>query len=71
MILWRITTFIGIYQPQISPILLYVRCKSGVHFILRCFRDAKSLIRNFLVQTRWRSGLCVCSDIEASGLIQW
>ena len=63
MILWIITTFIGIYQPQISPILLYVRCKSGVHFILRCFRDAKrcfrdakSLIRNFLVQTRWRSG---------------
>ena len=44
MILWRITTFIGIYQPQISPILLYVRCKFGVHFILRCFRDAKSLI---------------------------
>ena len=49
MILWRITTFIGIYQPQIFPILLYVRCKSGVHFILRCFRDAKSVIRNFLV----------------------
>ena len=56
MILWIITTFIGIYQPQISPILLYVRCKSGVHFILRCFRDEKGLIRNFLVQTPWRSG---------------
>ena len=23
MILWRITTFIGIYQPQISPILIF------------------------------------------------
>ena len=27
------------YQPQVSPILLYVRCKSGVTLIRRSFRD--------------------------------
>ena len=27
------------YQLQISPVLLYIRCKSKVTFIQRCFRD--------------------------------
>ena len=27
------------YQPQVSPFLLYIRCKSGVAFVRRCFRD--------------------------------
>ena len=26
-------------NPRFTPFLLYVRCKSGVTFLLRCFRD--------------------------------
>ena len=27
-------------DPRFTPFLLYVRCKSGVTFVRRCFRDA-------------------------------
>ena len=40
MILWR-NFFILSFNtnPRFPPFLLYVRCKSGVTFVWRCFRD--------------------------------
>ena len=43
MILWRNIEnqpfLLFQFRPQISPFLLYVRWKSGVTFVRRCFRD--------------------------------
>ena len=44
MILWRnIDFFFTFYHfdsnPRFPPFLLYVRWKSGVNFVRRCFRD--------------------------------
>ena len=48
MILWRnieIFKFFTFYHfdpdPRFPPFLLYVRWKSGVSFVRRCFRDGK------------------------------
>ena len=42
MILWRNYHFYRFnINPGLLPLLLYVRCKSGVTFVRRCFRDAK------------------------------
>ena len=38
-------------DPRFSPFLLYVRCKPGVTFVRRCFRDA--YILNGLRNTQW------------------
>ena len=47
MILWRNIEFYNFLSffsnPSFSPLLLYVRCKSGVTFVRRCFRDGKPL----------------------------
>ena len=45
MILWRnIENFYHFdSDPRFSPFLLYVRCKSGVTFVRRCFRDVSHL----------------------------
>ena len=44
MILWRIIEnypFLSFwFRPQISPIFIYVRWKSGVTFVRRCLHDA-------------------------------
>ena len=44
MILWRKTDnypFLSFYSdPRFPPFLLYVRRKSGVTFVRRCFRNA-------------------------------
>ena len=41
MILWRNYHVLSFNtNPSFPPFLLYVRCKSGVTFIRRCFRDA-------------------------------
>ena len=45
MTLWRnieIKHFLSFYH-QTSPILLYARCKSGVTFVRRCFREGIKL----------------------------
>ena len=43
MILWRNINFSPFYHfdsdPRFPPFLLYVRWKSGVTFVRRCFRD--------------------------------
>ena len=48
MILWRSFHFLSFNtNPRFPPFLLYVRCKSGVTFVRRCFRDEeKHLIAN-------------------------
>ena len=40
------------YQPQVSPIFLYVRCKFGVTFIRRSFRD-ECLVMSLNVTLKW------------------
>ena len=41
MILWRnIEIFHVLSFPRFPPLLIYVRLKSGVTFVRRCFRDA-------------------------------
>ena len=40
MILWRNYHFLSFNtNPRFPPFLLYARCKSGVIFVRRCFRD--------------------------------
>ena len=48
MILWRNIFFFFIFHhfdsdPRFPPFLLYVRWKSGVTFVRRCFRDVSGL----------------------------
>ena len=44
MILWRNFHFLSFNtNPRFPPFLLYVRCKSGVTFVRRCFRDEQIL----------------------------
>ena len=41
MILWRNFHFLSFNANlRVPPFLLYVRCKSGVTFVRRCFGDA-------------------------------
>ena len=48
MILWRNFHFLSFNtNPRFPPFLLYVRCKSGITFVRRCFCDEeKHLIAN-------------------------
>ena len=44
MILWRIFHFsLFNTNPRFPPFLLYVRWKSGVAFVRRCFRDENAV----------------------------
>ena len=63
MILWRISKFFTFYHfdfdPRFPPFLLYVRWKSRVTFVRRCFRDE--------VKSSYPIGVRLTKD-EESGL---
>ena len=54
MILWRNTENYHFYHfdsdPRFPPFLLYVRWKSWVTFVRRCFRDANPVLETFPVE---------------------
>ena len=39
-------------DPRFPPFLLYVRWKSGVTFVRKCFRDEDQIYLLFIVQLR-------------------
>ena len=59
MILWRIFHFLSFNtNPRFPPFLLYVRCKSRVTSVRRCFRDAR------LWSLSFRNGTKVKHDLH-------
>ena len=56
-------------DPRFPLFLLYVRCKSGVTFVRRCFRDVDRYVLMYFVAIDVLPRICNFSLHRASGLL--
>ena len=72
MIYGEITTFYRFNtNPRFPPFLLYVRCKSGVSFVRRCFRDVdRNHVTNLRKMTDYTPNLDLINVNENTNVVK-